>query len=162
MKYFATVPLVDDPPLAVSIFVAGFEELLEVRGRLGSLGALAAEVHDSLRGRGSQTKYGSELRERGLVLLPPSNDWTVEETGERRPRAGHKIGGRPHLVSGGEALREAVERFLAQGFSLICQFDFPASSDAEVAGDWPFGDGIMMLLGRPPYGEQDFVWYWDL
>jgi hypothetical protein len=93
--------------------------------------------------------------------LEVSEDLIEGDDEEKVIRPNHKIGGRPHLVRETRDLVASLGRARDRGFSLIAQFDFPSGEDALVSGDWPFADGMFALLGREPFGEQDWCWYWD-
>jgi hypothetical protein len=161
LRYFATVPLVVEPALHVSIFVSDLERIMGFRGQVNEGGVLQAVTHPVMSRESATSKLDSPLSEHSLMLLERTDDWVEDDDGQRVVRPDHKIGGRPHLVRERTELLAALASIRGQGYVLIAQFDFPRGEDAVVTGDWPFADGMVALFGREPFGEQDWRWYWD-
>jgi hypothetical protein len=160
-RYFATLPLAAQTAIFVSIFVSELEELMPARGRLSAVGLIQAVIHP-LRPRSRvDSPLDGALSEHSLQFLSPADDWVVGEDGERVVRPNHKIGGRPHLVRPAPQLLADLGQLALEGYSTVVQFDFPSGEDAMVSGDWPFADGMFALLGREPFGPDEWRWYWD-
>lgn len=161
LRYFATVPLATEPSLFVSIFVADLEEIMGLRGRVNPAGRVAALTHALAPRTEASSALDSPLSSHALSLQRPDNDWIADEEAERIRRPDHKIGGLPYLVREKSLLREQLDASFERGYHLVAQFDFPGPQDAAVSGDWPFADGMFALMGREPFGESDWLWYWD-
>lgn len=161
LRYFASVPFTEDPTQQLSIFVADYGRLVNVRGTLNELGLLDIVVHPPTLRNHEATDLKSGLSSHGIQVLLEVDDWIRDEDGTLVVRSGHKLGGRPHLVRETELLSAAIEKIGAEGFVHIAQFDFPESEDATVSGNWPFGDGIFSLFGRTPFERHDWRWCWD-
>jgi len=162
LRYFCTVPLCAEPKLCVSVFVADLEPLMEVRGKVNEVGDfLMPIIHSPTPRQSVPSASDSTLSEHSLVLLDSTEDWEEGDDGHRVIRPGHKIGGRPHLIRERPALVASLGEALKNGYLLIAQFDFPSHADAIVSGDWPFADGLFILLGREPFQKMDWRWYWD-
>lgn len=161
LAYFATLPLFNQTELWVSIFVAGLEQLMSVRGRVNPPGGIEVCVHGALPRNSSPTSWDSPLSAGRLRVLPETDDWIVDDDGSRCIRPGHKLGGRPHLIRTSARLMEDLQQLARRGFIHVAQIDFPGDDDATVSGDWPFADGIFSLFAREPYGADDWAWCWD-
>jgi hypothetical protein len=161
LYFFASVPLSFNPHLFVSIFIANFEEIVNVRGHLNELGLLSVVVHKPVQ-RDIDTDFSSNLTEHNLKLLGETVDWIEDDDGSKIVRPNHKIGGRPHLVRPKKLLSDAINRIYEDSYSLIVQFDFPSGDDSMVSGNWPFGDGMFSLFGKQPFNNNNWLWYWDL
>ncbi len=157
LRYFATVPFAESDHL--SIFVADYDELAENRAVVSALGLVQVVLHSPAQ-RDNAADGASLLSAQGLAVLPEAEDW-MEDDGQRLILSGHKIGGRPYLIRNTPELVDGIENARQQGFRQMLQIDFPEATDADISGPWPFGDGIFNLFGRPPFGAQDWKWYWD-
>ena len=52
---------------------------------------------------------------------------------------------------------------MAAGYLQILQLDFPGGGeDALVSGNWPFGDGMFHLFGKPPFDRDHWRWFFEL
>ncbi len=160
LKYFLTVRIAADPERQISVFVAGYDRIAEVRGRVNEAGIVRVVVHE-FAARMSPSNIDSPLSPHGILILPEEDDWLDDEDGGRVVRSGHKVGGRPHFVRETTRLREGMESATRDGFSYVLQVDFPDEDDETVSGPWPFGDGIFGLFARAPYGRSDWRWWWD-
>lgn len=163
-RYFLTIPLSVEPPLEASIFLNfDFDEMLKASGKLGSPGLVEVITHEESH-RGADTDWSSPLSEHPLVLHEPKADSMIDYLGETVAESCHKIGGTPYWVHPKAALFNEVNRMMSSGFLQILQIDFPGNKGdlGIVAGDWPFGDGMFHLLGKPPFGSRDWGWFWEL
>jgi hypothetical protein len=161
LRYFATVPIATEPDLFASIFVADLETIMPVRARANDADHLKVVVHPLATRATASSLQDSPLSEHALELLPVSDDWIEDEEGARVVRPGHKLGGRPHLVRERATLVATLNSLRETGYFVVAQFDFPTDEDSVVSGDWPFADGVFVLLGREPFGHADWRWYWD-
>jgi hypothetical protein len=161
VRFFASFPLPDARGQAVSLFVADFEALLPVRGQLNGLGLVAAVVHQVAPRARLPAAHDSMLTPRRLERRRRVGDQVDDGEGAKLPARGSKLGGAAHLLRPTKDLATEMAKAGREGFVHFAQFDFPSADDAEVSGDWPFGDGVFCLFGRPPYGPDDFRWYWD-
>lgn len=159
-RFFATVPVAEDPALFASIFVADMDLLMRCRGEVTNSNLVSIVVHPET-GRGVATPFDSPLSEHALQLLSPVADAALDDDGVPVPRSGHKLGGRPHIVRPRARLLAELGTLLADGYSQVVQFDFPHGRDAVVSGDWPFADGMFCVLARESSGWSDWRWYWD-
>ena len=162
-RYFLTVPLIGEPAHDVSVFVRDdARALVTVSSSLQPEGLIEVIVHQPAA-RSVSSAYASTLSEHPLVLSAPQADWLRSDDGECIVASFHKLGGRPYFVQRHDTLERAVDRALAHGYDHVLQIDFPAlpGDVAQVAGDWPFGDGLFHLLGRPPLNRGDWLWFWQ-
>ena len=98
----------------------------------------------------------SVLSAHPIVVGSEAPDLVSDEDGGTVIDSSHKIGGRPYCIQEPE-LSGAKELF-ADGYLHVLQLDFPGPPDA-VKGEWPFGGGLFNLFWRPPFEEQEYVWY---
>ena len=160
-RYFATVPLTEDPDRVVSIFI-GFtlDQMLDAAGDINSGSAFVENVVHRPGPRRNDRAYESEIAAYSLVLEAPREDM-VEDGDRYVVRSSHKIGGRPYFMHGDPMLESAVAALEREGFRQVVQFDLPGAEDEPIAADWPFGDGVFHVLGRPPFGEGDWRAFWE-
>jgi hypothetical protein len=151
--YVLTVPAAVDPDLYISIFVQG--ELWDAMNRgMFSDERVVALSHGALPSR-TDGRFPSALSEHLLELGEERPDMVAEPGDDViRPRADHKIGGRPHCIQ--EPELEGIEALLDTGFVQLVQLDFPSAADAMVRGTWPFANGLFSLFGAPPF--ERFFW----
>jgi hypothetical protein len=145
----------------VSIFLSfTLDEMFDAAGDLALGTELVEVVVHEPRSRGMDLASASDLSPHPLLVGTSREDVVVE--GDRSViRSSHKIGGRPHFMHGDPSLEDAVAELERSGFRQVVQFDFPGSADATVDGDWPFGDGVFHLLGKEPFGRQDWRSFWE-
>lgn len=160
LKYFATVKFSEVENLFISIFVADFELLLGLRGKINKLGFVDIVIHKPQQ-RESNATFQSEISEHDFQLLNVEQDFEQID-GEPVFLSGHKIGGNPHLIRDKNNLSDEVAKIFENNFRLIVQIDFPGNKDEIVSGDWYFGDGIFSLFGKSPFSKEDWLWYWDM
>lgn len=161
LHYFATLPFAKNPPFYISIFVVDLESLMLVRGVVNSLGYVDIQVHERANRSISHSAYDSTISPCSISVLPESNDWMMDDDGSQLVLPGHKIGGRPCLIRKNSDLLFSLDSLKDKEFFQVCQIDFPGTEDFAVSGNWPFADGIFSLFARPPFGEEDWAWYWD-
>jgi hypothetical protein len=162
--YLATVPVAVEPYVEASIFLTEREENdLLINGcrlyRGYELGPIHIVSH-ARSARGNTQELRSPLAERAIVLGVQQDDWYTSGLGERSVMGRHKIGGRPAIFKEWD-LEEPLAELLNADFFQIMQLDVPGPEDARGFGDWPFGDGMFHLLGRVPFGEEDWVCFWE-
>ncbi|HND21821.1 MAG TPA: hypothetical protein PLB18_20805 [Acidobacteriota bacterium] len=160
LQYFLTAPFSTSPKTQISVFVADFEELLGKRGELNQSGLVEVVLHKPSE-RAPTSEFASPLTPHGLLLLEKHIDW-IDDQGNRVIIAGHKIGGTPHLIRKSPKVMNMMKFIEENNFDLVLQIDFPGPKDALIAGNWPFGDGLFYLFSKPPYGDRDWVWFWDM
>jgi len=83
------------------------------------------------------------------------------EDGEAIPNSDHKIGGRPFIIKSETAFVNAIQKIEQNGFHQLFQLAFPGSRDANIAGDWPFGDGIFNLFFKREAGTYHWYYFWQ-
>lgn len=83
---------------------------------------------------------------------------TNEET---TPSSGHKLGGRPYLIKSAPDLVNSLVGIEKKGFRQLLQLDFPGSRDADISGDWPFGDGMFNLFFSPGNSYSSWYYFWQ-
>lgn len=159
LKYFATIKISEEANLFVSLFVADFENLLSVRGKLNQAGLVEVIIHQPSE-RENSSEFCSQISEHDLQILPLRSD-TQTVDGETIVFSGHKVGGYPYLIRERHNLKNEIDRLFEDRFQQIVQIDFPGNQDDTVSGDWFFGDGIFSLFGKDPLEEKDWHWYWD-
>lgn len=158
--YFATFPIYGlQQGRVASVFTATFRELIPGKGKVNQPGLVQVVSH-SPAPRASSSEWKSPLSAHGLELEAEAPDVVADEQ-DLVVRGGHKIGGRPALIRLRASLEESLRQLEPEGFHFHVQFDFPSSRDDRVAGSWPFGDGIVSIFGRAPFGASDWRWYWD-
>lgn len=160
-RYLATVPLSSDPELEVTVFTSfSFEEMLDAASSIARATQLTDAVAHSPSRRRDDSAFLSELPGYGLVLGEPQKDIELDQ-GRAVVRSTHKLGGRPYFMHGDPSLEQEVEALLDAGFRQVLQLEFPGASDAPVEGDWPFADGVFHVLGREPFGPEDWRAFWE-
>lgn len=160
LRYFLTAPFSTNPKTQISVFVADFEKLLGKRGELNRSGLVEVVLHEPSE-RAPISEFASPLTPHGLLLLEKHIDW-IDDQGNRVTIAGHKIGGTPHLIRKSPKVMNTMKFIEENNLDLVLQIDFPGPKDALIAGNWPFGDGLFYLFNKPPYGDGDWVWFWDM
>lgn len=160
LKYFITVKLSGEENLFISLFVADFENLLGVRGRVNKLGMVENVIHKPQQ-RENNSQFQSQISEHDIQILETEND-SEEIDKEIIYLSGHKIGGFPHLIRNKNNLENDINKLFENGFLQIVQIDFPGNQDDVVSGDWPFGDGIFSLFGKAPFENENWFWCWDM
>lgn len=112
--FFATVPIADSEPAAVSIFILrDYGERLRFSGALQRGGAVQFVVHASDMPR-EASAFDSPLGERSLVLQEAAGDAVVVDSVEFvSPR--NKLGGRPHWLHWEAELKLDLDRIRADG-----------------------------------------------
>ncbi len=161
MEYLLTVPFLTSAQ-ELSLFVAGFDELLPANGSLQAPGLIEVLLHTPAPRRASG-EPASSLSEHPLLLQPVKDDWFVNDDGETVIESSHKLGGRPYFIQGEPDLEAEVAKILRSGYLQILQLDFPGGGgDALVSGDWPFADGLFHLFGSPPFDRDHWRWFFEL
>lgn len=162
LRFFASFPFFSAPETCLSLFVADFDEILELRGRVVELDRLEVLVHSPTSRADSASPHDSNLSEHSLALQSVCEDWVLGDEGEKVVRSGHKLGGSPYLINPRSSLVSELRKTYSEGFRHVAQFDFPSGDDSMVSGDWPFGDGIFSLFGKDPFmAPADWRWLWD-
>lgn len=159
LKYFTTINFSDEENLFISLFVADFENLLKVRGKINPLGFLDVVIHTP-RKRVVASEFQSHISEHDIQILNIKTD--IENFEEELFLSGHKIGGHPYLIRNKPKLVEGINQLFNNRFLHILQMDFPGNADDVISGDWFFGDGMFSLFGRFPFETKDWYWYWDM
>lgn len=161
--YFATLPLLADPLVHVSVFLPSHPEALFERvGRICEQGPVAIAQHaPAPRIEGDVGSLCSALSERSVSLRGEADDWFLADDGSELTEQAHKLGGRPYLL-GYPGVEQELVGLVAEGFGQVAQFGFPAKpGDVPVLGTWPFGDGFFHLFARVPFGPSDWRWLWE-
>src|SRR6185503_3362689 len=109
LRYFATVPLTEEPMQLVSIFLADLESLMAVRGRVNPNGLLELVVHAPVQRGSGSSALDSGLSAHGLSVLASASDLVIDDDGTQVIRPGHKVGGRPHLLRASSQLSRALD-----------------------------------------------------
>lgn len=162
MEYLLTLPFSMDPAQELSLFIAGFDEILPASGSLQEPGLIEVLLHSPAPRRASD-ESASSLSEHPLLLQPAKDDWFINDDGETVVESSHKLGGRPYFTQGESDLEDEVERILRSGYLQVLQLDFPGGGDdALVSGDWPFADGMFHLFGKPPFDRDHWRWFFEL
>jgi hypothetical protein len=134
-RYFATIQISDAPVIELSIFLNfDFDEMLDGAGILHSSNRLVQLITHSESTRGDDSDILSDLSPHPIVHGKRSDDWIVDDVGERHVRAHHKLGGRPFLQNIGEDLSASVSRALEEHYFQVVQIDFPNAKDASIDG----------------------------
>jgi hypothetical protein len=145
--YVMTLPLAKGPAREISIFRQG--ELWDaMNAGLFSDERIVAIVHEPSRRR-KDRRWASHMSEHRIVLGDELDDMNTADDGETKPRADHKIGGRPYCLQ--EPELEGAEALLERGLVQLVQLDFPSADDGDISGNWPFADGMFNLFGAPPF-----------
>ncbi|MEA2560180.1 MAG: hypothetical protein QOH06_1684 [Acidobacteriota bacterium] len=161
MEYLLTVPFLT-PSQELSLFVAGFDELLPANGSLQEPGLIEVFLHAPAPRR-APGEPASSLSGHPLLLHPVKDDWFVNDDGETVIESSHKLGGRPYFIQGEPVLEDEVTKILRSGYLQILQLDFPGGGgDTLVSGDWPFADGLFHLFGKPPFDRDHWRWFFEL
>jgi hypothetical protein len=155
-----TLPLSADPQLFASVFITcSFRELLKARNRgFRTDERITVITHGDDLPRSSSGLWASELSPHPLRIGEARSDQSKDDEGGVVINSDHKIGGEPYCIQEPE-LPGAAELF-KQGYVQVLQLDVPGAADGGIRGNWPFGDGLFNLFGRPPF-EQDFQWFFQ-
>lgn len=150
-QYLLTAPLPDGSGRQATVFLCcDFDYILDHSGELLSDSSVAIRVHRPTVGRSDAP---SSFPEFTLALSEETQEGT-------EPYESHKIGGQPYLIDLDQA---SLKDVFSRGFVQILQLDIPVNKeDIEVDIDWPFGDGIFHLLGRPPFTQGEWIWFWEM
>lgn len=160
LKYFVTLKFSEKENLFASIFVADFEKLLSLRGKLNRLSLVDIVIHHPQQ-RDDNSEFQSQISEHDIEVLETVTDFQIID-GDVIFRSGHKIGGYPHLIRNKNNLAEDINNLFKSNFLQIVQIDFPGIEDDTVSGNWFFGDGIFCLFGKDPFEKENWFWYWDM
>jgi hypothetical protein len=162
-RYLLTIPLGGAYDKEVSVFVCSNNEpLLTARGQLSTGAAVEAIAHPASL-RGDVNDWSARLSEHPLLLDPPRSDWMLGDEGQPAIESNHKLGGRPYCLMENGRRREQLDELRARGYVQVLQLDVPgcAGDTGNVAGDWPFMDGMFHLFAVPPFAPHSWRWFWE-
>lgn len=157
-EYFATFRIADDPIREVTLFLNfDWGIFVECCGSMQFGTGLVYPILHSESVRGETTKLASHLSECDIYYQSETDDlidgW---EDGEQMPNRMCKLGGRPHLLPYNYQLLNQIENLEAQGFFQVLQIGFGLRQN-----DWPFADGFFHLLGKEPFDDSSWLYFWQ-
>ena len=135
--------------------------MLESAGVIHSSDRLVQVIAHSESARSQDSEILSDLSPHPMVHGTTSDDWLVDDEGNRIVESRHKLGGRPFLLNPLEGPSAAMAKVTAEGYFQIVQIDFPNAKDADIAGNWPFADGIFHILGKEPFDDCSWRYFWE-
>lgn len=94
----------------------------------------------------------------GAIILDQQG---YDEDNKIVPSSDHKLGGRPFFIKSEDDFVTAVEATEQRGYRQLLQLAFPGSEDANIAGDWPFADGIFNLFFKQEEGNYCWCYCWQ-
>lgn len=153
-KYLLTVPILGTDE-EVSAFLPDFDILNETSGVLDFGDIVEVIRHPRSVRAAPGTAHDSELTGHAMPLLNEFEDNSAE------PSSRSKLGGYPYFYREYEKVGAAVERFMSVGGIQILQLDVPGPG-VSPKGSWPLGNGLLHILGRPPFSSQDICSFWEI
>jgi hypothetical protein len=146
-----------------SVFLSfEFTQMARAAGTLTSSGPLVQLVRHPSSRRGAAGPLDSPLSEHALHAEDvASTDSVLLEDGSKVPASWHKLGGAPYVIDAGPEMAKAVQTAFSDSYFHYLQLDFPGDRDAQVSGDWPFGDGMFHVLARRPFLADDWLFFWE-
>ena len=163
-RYLLTIPCPSAVGAAgdLTLFLSmTFEQMQEASGTIVSPGLFEVVLHEPTE-RDQSERFQSVFSALPIRIgeIVPDIDAGSDPP---VPRAGHKIGGTPFLV-GDPEIQSRIRQLTRDGFEHLFQLDVPTTDEArrrrQIAGDWPFGEGICSFFGRPPFQTADFRAVW--
>jgi len=154
--YFATL-IFDEAGRELSIFLAErskYDVLKHCRHLMAADAGPVTLLLHSHSCRSARTENASNLSGHRLIV-----EDEIKDLGDEPGAADHQIGGKPYYHHDYGKIMEETQRAIAAGYIHMLQLSFPGYRDAMVEGDWPFGEYVFHIFGKPGR-EWKFLYGW--
>jgi hypothetical protein len=154
--YFATL-IFDEAGRELSIFLVERSKYDLLKNCSQLMAADAGPVKLLLHSRScrsTRNENASNLSGHRLIV-----EDEIQDLGDESGAADHKIGGKPYYHHAYGKIIQETQQAMAAGYLHLLQFSFPGYRDADVQGDWPFGEYVFHIFGKPGR-EWQFLYGW--